>query len=225
MTDPVKSGRPKRRYDASGRRRTAAANRLRILDAARELFLANGYVATTVASIADRAGVATDTVYALVGAKAVVFRELVELALSSRAHPVPGAERDYTQRMREEPDSAGKLAIYAVAVADIQRRLAPLFLALREASAADEQLAAVWREITDRRAANMRLLAADLAAAGGLRGDLSLDEIADIIWTMNGSEYYAQLVIDRGWSVERFSEWLCDAWCRLLLDSGRKEGG
>jgi AcrR family transcriptional regulator len=207
----------RRRYDASGRRRTATQTRARIVNAARERFLADGYSATTIAAIASRAEVAPDTIYATVGPKPALFREVVETALSGTEQPVAGRDRDYAVRMRAEPDVRTKLAIYAAAVAQIQQRLAPLFLVLREAAAGHDELGQLWQEITHRRAVNMRLLAADLASTNKLRQDLSLDEIADIIWTMNSSEYYALLVIERGWSPERYETWLCDAWTRLLL--------
>lgn len=63
----------------------------------------------------------------------------------------------------------------------------------------------------------MRLLAADLTSTNALRPELTLDEVADIIWTMNSSEYYAMVVHERGWSPERYEAWLYDAWTRLLL--------
>lgn len=213
MADQVKP----RRYDATRRQAAAAQTRQRILDAASDLFRAGGYARTTVAAIAQRAQVAPDTVYATVGPKPMLFRELIELALSGSDRRVAGRDRDYAVRMRAEPDAAAKLAIYARAVADLQARLAPLFLVLREAAGADAALAALWREITARRARNMRHLAADLVATGAIRADLTLDEVADIIWTMNSSEYYALLVLDRGWEPTRFARWLHDAWCRLLL--------
>jgi AcrR family transcriptional regulator len=206
-----------RRYDASGRRRAAAATRARILDAARGCFLRDGYAATTVATIAARAGVAPDTVYASVGPKPKLFRELIENALSGTDHPVPGPERDYVAAMRAEPDQRERLRIYADAVTAIQGRLAPLFLVLREASAADTELAALWREISARRAANMRHLVDDLATAGPLRPDLTREEAADLIWSTNSSEYYAALVHDRHWTAERFAALLHQTWCRLLL--------
>jgi hypothetical protein len=78
-------------------------------------------------------------------------------------------------------------------------------------------LAALWREISERRAANMRLLVADLATTGLLRADLSTDETADVIWSMNAAEYYDLLVRQRGWPPERFEAWLIDAWQRLWL--------
>ncbi|MCR5976232.1 TetR family transcriptional regulator [Gordonia jinghuaiqii] len=210
-------GQRARKYDASRRRAAAAQTRAHILDTARELFVTRGYAATTVAEIARRAGVVPDTVYTAVGRKPALFRELIELALSGTDRPVPGARRDYVARMRAEIDARRKLAVYAEAVTAIQGRLAPLFLVLRDAAAADADLRGLWDEITRRRADNMRLLAADLASTGATRTDLTIDEIADIVWTMNSSEYYSMLVTDRGWSEERFAQWLLDAWCRLLL--------
>ena len=59
----------KRRYDASKRRQAAARTRQLILDAALELFTGQGYAATPMTAIAQRAGVALDTVYASVGRK------------------------------------------------------------------------------------------------------------------------------------------------------------
>ena len=63
----------------------------------------------------------------------------------------------------------------------------------------------------------MRLFAADLRATGELRADLSDDDVADIVWSLNGPEYYALVVHQRGWSIEKFAAWLADAWARLLL--------
>jgi hypothetical protein len=63
----------------------------------------------------------------------------------------------------------------------------------------------------------MRLFARDLEATGKLRRDLSIDEVADIVWSMNSPEYYQLLVEERGWTIARFEEWLAEAWKRLLL--------
>ncbi len=212
--EPVK----RRTYDASERRLRSASTRRRILDSGRELFLARGYRATTIAAIAAGAGVHADTVYALVGRKPLVLRELIEEALSGTDRAVAGEDRDYVAAMRSEPDPARKLAIYARAVRRIQQRLAPLFVALRDASTTEPEAEAVWREISDRRAANMRRLVLDLRGAGGLRPGLSVDQAADTIWAMNSSELYVLLTVDRGWPPIRFERWLADSWCRLLLD-------
>jgi AcrR family transcriptional regulator len=205
-----------RRYDASRRRAAAAANRRSILDAAREVFLEQGYAVTTMSAIADRAGVALDTVYASVGRKPVLFRQLIETAISGEDVPVPAEERAYVRAIQAEPDPARKLAIYAAAITAIQPRLAPLFALVRDAAATDEELARLWAQVTDRRAANMRRFAAELAATGKLR--VSIDEAADVIWATNSSDFFLLLVRDRGWSLDRFQQWLSDTWRSLLLD-------
>jgi AcrR family transcriptional regulator len=207
----------KRRYDARRRQEQSATTRQRILDAARELIIDGGYHSTTVAEMASRAGVNVDTVYALVGRKPVVLRALIEQALSGTDGVVAAEDRDYVKAIRSSPDPREKLAIYARAVADIQARMAPLFVALRDAASTDVDARTVWEDVGRRRAANMRTLAAELRAAGGLRDDLSIDEAADTLWATNSSELYVLLTGERGWSSDQFTRWLTDAWHRLLL--------
>jgi AcrR family transcriptional regulator len=207
----------KRPYRTAARAETAAVTRRRILTAARELFVSGGYSATSMADVARRAGVNVDTLYATVGRKPVLLRALIESAISGVDEAVPAEQRDYVRRIRQARGARTKLGIYAEAIGVIQQRLAPLFLCLSEAARGDPESDALWREISERRARNMRDFAADLRGTGELRADLTDDEIADIVWSMNGAEFYALLVRQRGWSPERFAAWLSDAWARLLL--------
>lgn len=213
MPHPVK--RPG--YDNTGRAAQSQQTRQRILDAARQLIVSRGYRAATIAAIAAAAGVHVDTVYELAGRKPVILRELIEQAVSGTDHPVAAEDRGYVTAMVAEPDPAAKLAIYAQAITGIHARLAPLLLALRDASATEPEAAAAWRDISDRRAANMRKLAASLAQAGGLRAGLSIDEAADTIWATNSPDLYILLTTERGWSPGRYQHWLNDTWHRLLL--------
>lgn len=216
MTDAVKA-RTTRRYHAPQRAEQAAATRRAVLAAARELFTTRGYAATTVGQIAERAGVAVDTLYATVGRKPVLLREVFETALSGQDVAVPAEERDYVRAIRAAPTAPEKIEIYAEAIARIAPQLAPVQLALRDAAAMDPKCRALDTELADRRAGNMRLFAANLRATGELRPDLSDDEVADIVWTMTSAEYYLLLVWRRGWTSQRFGDHLRDAWSRLLL--------
>ena len=209
----------RRRYHSPRRAEQAAATRDAVLAAARELFVAQGYLGTTIADVARRARVAVDTVYATVGRKPALLREVLETALSGTDHEVPARERAYVARIRAASTAREKIAIYAAAVVEIQARLAPIFLALRDAGATDPDSAAEWERISRRRAANMRDFAADLRATGELRADLSDDDVADIVWSMNGPEYWILLVGDRGWTPERFGAFLTDAWITLLTSA------
>ena len=185
----------------------------------RDLFLSEGYAATTVAAVAARAQVAVDTVYAAVGRKPELLREVVETSLSGTDHAVPAAQRDYVARIREAPTPARRSAIYAHAVAQIQGRLGPVYLALREAADRPD-CRALWETISSRRAANMRDFVADLRETGELRADLADDDMADLVWSMNGPEHWALLVHERGWTTERFGTWLADVWTRSLTVIG-----
>ncbi len=209
--------RPKRPYQAPRRAEQAAATRRAILTAARDLFVQRGYAATTVSEIADAARVSVDTLYATIGRKPVILRELVETSISGSDHAIPAIERDYVIAVRAAPTARDMLTIYAGAITSIHQRLAPIFLALRDAALQDPDCAALSTAIAQRRARNMRNFAADLRAAGGLRDDLTDDDVADIIWSMNAVEYWVLLVHECGWTTDHFQQWLTDAWTRLLL--------
>jgi AcrR family transcriptional regulator len=210
--------RQRKPYHSPRRAEQAIATRRAVLDAARELFIERGYAVTTVADIARRARVAVDTVYATVGRKPALLREVLETAISGGDHAVPAEQRDYVALVRAAQGATKKIETYVAALAEIQPRLAPVYLALRDAAATDPDSAAAWREISERRARNMRAFAADLRATGELRTD-----VADIVWSMNGPEYWTLLVGDRNWSPEQFRDHLTDAWQRMFL-AGAPQG-
>jgi len=209
MPSPVK-----RRYDATRRRQAATRTRAAILDAARELFTERGYAATPMSAIAERAGVALDTVYASAGRKPELARLLIETAISGTADVVTAEQRDYVRAIQAAPDAETKIRIYASAIRAIAPRLA-LVLGIIQQASAEPELAALWDEIAQRRAAHVRRFVADLAAVAPLR--LGLDEAADIVWATNAVEMYQLLVSQRGWSPARYERFLADTWCRLLL--------
>src|SRR5260370_37417263 len=153
-------------------------------------------------AVADRAGVAVDTVYASAGRKPELARLLIETAISGTDQAIPAGQRDYVDAIQAAPDADTKIAIYAAAVAAIAPRLAPVLAIIQQAARDEPELAALWIQIAERRAANMRLFVADLAAAAPLR--LDLDEAADIVWATNATELYQLLVSQRGWSPQRY---------------------
>ena len=213
MIEPVK----KRSYDAGRRQAGSATTRQRIIDAGRELILLRGYRATTIAAVAELAEVNVDTIYQLVGRKPVLLRELIEQAISGQDHAVIAEERAHIVAMRAEPDPAIKLAMYAGAIRETHLRLAPLFVALRDAATTEPEAMAVWRVISRRRAANMRKFVLEIHDAGGLRPELTIDDAADTVWATNSPELFVMLTSERGWSPEHYEHWLAATWQRLLI--------
>ncbi|MFP5345923.1 MAG: TetR/AcrR family transcriptional regulator [Actinomycetes bacterium] len=210
-----------RSYSGEGRRAAAAERRRRILHAALEMFAAQGYAGTSMGAVARRAGVALDTVYALVGRKPELVLAVHDLVLGEEAtdvdgQPLPALQRRYVAAVRAAPDARSKIQTYAAALAGLLPRTAPLMEALREAGETDEGCRRVWESVDERRAANMRLFAADLRATGELRDDLTDDDVADLVWSMNAPGYYTALA-RRGWEPERYAALVADVWTRTFL--------
>jgi AcrR family transcriptional regulator len=206
----------RRAYDASRRRAAAERTRLAIVTASRDLFAEGGYAATSVQAVAGRAGVSIDTVYASVGRKPQLLLAVHDMALAERSAPVPAEQRDYVRAVREAPTAEAKLRTYAAAMARVLPRTVPIMAALREAGATEPECAALHDELSERRATNMRLLAADLRATGELRTDLDDDQVADLVWSLNSPEWF-RLVTGRGRSPEEYAGLLADILVRTLL--------
>ena len=148
----------------------------------------------------------------------MVLREIIEQAISGTDHAVVAEERAYVMAFAPNQIPRRSWRSMHVQSCKTHQRMAPLFLALRDASSTEPEAQQVWQEINDRRAGNMRKLAKDLKEAGGLRRGVSIDQAADIVWAMNSAEMFVLLTIERGWSLKRFERWLADSWCRILLD-------
>lgn len=214
-----------RAYRSTVRAERAEQTRRAVLVAARDLLGERGYDATTVAMVAEAAGVSVDTVYASVGRKPQLAVAVVDMVLGSSDEPVPAEQRAYVVAVRAAEGARRKLELYAAAVGDVVPRTAALLGALRRAGETDEECARAWSAVVERRAANMLLLAGDLRRTGELREDLTDRDVADIVWSTNAHEYWV-LLHSRGWSQERYAELLADLWCRLLLEQpeGRSAG-
>lgn len=214
------TARPKRAYDATGRRQRAAETRARIIDAATALFLERGYAGTTVPAIADRAGVAVETVYRSAAGKAGLLAAGVQSALAGghgRAD-TPVELRAGIRRVIDEPDPRSKLAAYAATQPGVWGRAGPLLSVLEEAAAADAELAELQRAHEQQRLDGMRRFAQHLHEAGALRADLDATRAADVLWTLCAQSTYDALVRSRGWSGTAYRHWLADMLVAALLE-------
>lgn len=191
-----------------------------MLVAARELFATRGYAATSVAEIAAAAGVSVDTLYAAVGRKPQLLLAVHDMALAEGDAPLAAEQRRYVEDVRAAATAEEKIAVYAAALARVLPRSVPLLEALRVAGQSDVECRRVYESVSDRRAANMRLFAADLRATGRLRAELDDDAVADLVWSMNSPDYF-QLLRSRGYSPERYAALVCEVWTRTLLTESR----
>ena len=211
MPDDVKP----RAYRSRRRAEGAARTRERIVAAARDLLCDKGYAGTTVTEVARAAGVSVDTLYASVGRKPQLVLAVVDDILGEGQGAVPAAQRAYVARVQAAVGLRAKVDAYASAMGRLQPEIAPLLRALAFAGEEDADCAAAFRHIDERRAANMRLLAADLRATGELRPDLDDAAVADLVWSTNSWEYF-DLLRRRGFTPSRYAAHLADLWFRAL---------
>src|SRR5262245_27463639 len=136
----------KRRYDATRRRERAEEERRstqrRVVEAARTLFLTKGYVATTMTEIAREAGVAMQSVYSAGQSKADLLHLVVDLAVAGDHEDVLLLDRPSFSAIAAEPDPERQVRMISTVVATTMERLAPVWVAYREAAAVDEKAAA-----------------------------------------------------------------------------------
>jgi AcrR family transcriptional regulator len=206
----------KRAYDASGRRAQALAARSRVLQAARARFLRDGYAATTVAAIAEDAGVSPKTVAKQFGNKPGLLKALFDAALVGDAHPDGLEQRAHIMAIHAEPDATKKLELFAAALVDMLPRTAPIQLLLLE-TASDPDLAQVWDTIKAGRREGMLNVARNLTAGGHLRAEVSTDQAADILWTYSSPQLYELLVLERGWNPAQYEAFVARALVAHLL--------
>lgn len=214
--------RPRRRYDSTRRLAQAAQTRLDVLTAARELFPERGYAGTTINDVAIAAGVAVETIYRAFGSKAALFKGVLEAAIAGGAErsAMPPEQRPAVREMAEEPDPRQMLELHASTQPGIHARSGPYSRVLREAASADPDLADVWRQLEAQRLAGMRRLAQRLHDLGALKPGLSVEEGRDILWTVNSHAVYDLLVVQRGWTPERYRDWIVATNVHALLVQG-----
>lgn len=205
----------KRSYVSAKRAAQAKETRESIVDAALRLFADKGYAATTIQGVADEAGVAVQTVYAVFGNKRELLRRALEAAVAGDAEPQPLPERPEFLAISAEPDLRRRAAMDAAFVARISPRLAPIVKVVREAAAVDPEFAAIATEITARRRQDMAAAAEVLARPGGLK--MGLEEAIGTLYVLYSPDVFTALTEDLRWSIERYERWLAEMLHRTVM--------
>ncbi|MEU6579292.1 helix-turn-helix domain-containing protein [Nocardia sp. NPDC046763] len=200
-----------RRYSSSNRRRQAEENRQRILSAARDLMTEKGFDGATIAEIARAAGVSAQTVYAVFGSKKGILAELMDNARFDDDYLVT------VRTAKETTDPVQRLRLVAAIarrVLDAERSEMHL---LHGAAAVSPELAAIGQEKEQMRFEQQAPVIDVLVGSGRLKAGLDVATARDILWTLSGRETYRMLVIERGWSSERYEAWLAELLVEALL--------
>lgn len=192
-----------------GRRARSQRSRVKIVEAGRPLFVEQGYVATTMEAIADRADVAVQTVYHLFGGKPAVLSAVLDTSIVGDHDSVPLASRQWFERLESLTEPAEAIAHLVAECVSVLERAAPVYAVVRHASA-DSEVSRLYADNRAGRRADHRRLVAILHRNGLLRPMLEVDEAADIFYSLVSEDVFLLLVQDCAWTVDRFRAWLID---------------
>ncbi len=210
----------RRVYESPRRQEQARATRAAILEAARDLFVERGYVATTMEAIAAKARISPATVYTAFTNKRSLLSALLDVSIAGDDAPVPILDRPWVEELREELDLHRRIAILARNGRLILERRAPIDEVARAAAASDPDIAALWKAGKAQRLGGQRELLQIVAGRAGFRDGMSEGNAVDALYAVGSPETYRLLTVDRGWSPARFERWYADTMARLLFEEG-----
>lgn len=176
--------------------------------AARRLFADRGYAHVTVAEIAREAGTAVKTMYASVGGKAEILREILEDAVKES-----GAEETTIRilTMTDPLECLGELAHGTRLGYEGHREVLTI---LAGAMPVLESADALWNRVRASYRTSLRAVAAHLAELGAV--STPVDRCADVLWFCFGPHAWRALVEDSGWTWDDAQAQLA-ATARVLL--------
>jgi AcrR family transcriptional regulator len=207
-----KSKARKRAYSSPVRAEAADETRARVLAAANDLFSRRGIDAVTIAEIAGKSGVAGSTVYAIFKSKEGILRGLMEQSLF-------GGRFQSAQRILADISDPAQMialtshvsrAIYESESSDLGllRRVSGFSPALRKIEEEFEQTRYEMQEERLRR----------LFAAGRAKKSISFDEARRVMWMYTSRAVYGMLVVEGGWTPDRYQEWLSQTLVAALVE-------
>jgi AcrR family transcriptional regulator len=185
-------------------RRTRAA----VVEAARDLFAERGYTATTIEAISDRSDTPQATVYRLFASKLGILKAVLDVSIAGDDEAVAMLDRPQVRALLEDPDPHSQVAAFAALLRELMARTAPVHRLLADAARSDPEAASLLGEVARQRQQGQQRVARSLARSGGLRAGLRERDAADVIHALASPEVYSLLVLDRGWSGERYEQWL-----------------
>jgi AcrR family transcriptional regulator len=205
----------KRPYKSLVRQRQAGDTRRRIVEATRKLLQSAGYAGMTIEAIAQRAEVSAQSVYAIFKSKTGILIELLDQATFG-----PDYE-DAVRKALSANDPETRLRLAAPIARQIHDAQSATFDLLRGAGVVAPELAKLEQQRECLRHERQEKMIISLGDTGRLRPSLDHGTARDIFWMLTGRDVYRMFVRERGWSSQKYQDWLSDTLVRSLLTPGR----
>lgn len=211
MTADVNPGRHQSLREAQ-----TALTEERIVTAATALFLADGYVATTLEAVARQAGVGARTVYVRFGTKAALFKRVVDVAIVGDTAPVDVLGRDWMQLALTAPTAAERIAASAAVGRQIMERTGPLFLVAQQAAAVEPTIAGYWQQGREQSRRVHAVFWTRMAQDGLLDPGIDVTWLIDTTSILAAAETYLLITRMMGWDLDAYQAWAAATFTRLM---------
>jgi AcrR family transcriptional regulator len=215
-TQSVKS--KTRRYVSIRRQQQADETRTRIAHAARSLMGRLGYAATTIGSIANEAGVAPQTVYAVFRSKQGILKTLIDSTIFNPRY------EQLVEAAFAEKEPAARLRFAAEIACEIYESDRTELEFFRNAGVPDAELIVLQREREDHRFQAQTAMIESLATDRAFRSGLDPAAAHDLLWALTGRDIYRLLVVERKWKADRYRRWLAELLVTQLLPLRSQNG-
>jgi AcrR family transcriptional regulator len=210
------AGAVKRPYDNSRRQAQVRATRLRIVGAARALFIEHGYPATTLEAIAGAAGTSLPTLYRLFSSKPTLLKAVLDVSFGGDDQPIAFGDRPEVQQARAESDPVALIRAFARIGREFMERSSAIMHVLATAAHADPDAAQLMEEIRRQRHTGQSRIAGALSALEALDPDLALPDAADMTYAALSPEIHRILTVERRWTPDQYEQWLIRSLGLLL---------
>jgi AcrR family transcriptional regulator len=214
MSDPVK---PKRKYASSRRAEQAADTRDAVIATARAQFIAHGWQKTTIAGVAQAAGVSSETIYAVFGNKQALLKAVMERAVRRSQPEVPLLEQAGANALSAARDQRAQIGIFAEDIAGVLGSVADLMAVVRSAAATDAALALLYAQLHEGRRRNLAFVTEALLERGALREGMDAASATDTLWRLASPDLYLLMRDIERLSLDRYVAWLADTIATALL--------
>ena len=206
----------RRSYKSLVRERQADDTRRRIVEATRKLLLSEGYAGMTIDAIARRAKVSAQSVFAIFKSKTGILMALLDQTAFGPEYEAA------VQKALGATEPETRLRLAAPIARQIHDAQSAAFDLLRGSGVVAPELAKLEQQREDLRYERQERMIRSLRDARRLRPDFTMKTARDIFWMLTGRDVYRMLVRERGWSSEKYQDWLADTLVRSLLTAGKK---
>lgn len=196
-----------RRYSSSLRTEQAQLTRQRVLAAATRLFLDRGFSQTTVAAVADAAGVSPETIYATFDGKRGLLEGVIDESIMGSRAPVPLEEQATWDAIARNPTARARLRAYVEFSCGVLARTSAVHQIIRGALDSEPFAGALSaRLLAERLASNLKHLRDYLGS--DLRKGLTLKRAAERYCALTSPEMHHFATVTLGWSRRAHQDWI-----------------